>query len=173
MGAHRLRDGTVVTIRAMSTEDADALVCFHESLSPESQRLRFFGVHPHLASAEVERFTRVDHRLREAFVVLRGGEILGVGRYDRLPDVTDAEVAFVTRDAFRGLGIASLLFRQLMVSAQAAGITRFVAETLPENRRMLGVFAATGLVSERTFGDGVVQVTMPLPEAGTDPGRQR
>ena len=137
MGAHRLRDGTEVTIRAMAPADADALVRFHESLSPESQRLRFFGIHPHLTSAEVHRFTRMDHRAREAFVVVRDGEILGVGRYDRVGDTTDAEVAFVTRDDFWGLSIARLLFQRLMRAAQAVGIIRFVAETLPENRRML------------------------------------
>ena len=173
MSDHRLRDGTDVTIRPMGAADADALVRFHESLTPESQRLRFFGVHPHLTSAEVELFSRVDHRAREAFVVIRGGEILGVGRYDRRGDTTDAEVAFVTRDDCWGIGIATLLFQQLMVAAQGMGIRRFVAETLPENRRMLGVFAGTGLVAERTFGDGVVEVTMPLPEASNAADRQR
>lgn len=173
MGVHRLRDGTEVTIRTMSATDAEALVRFHEALSPESQRLRFFGVHPHLTSAEVQRFTRVDHRAREALVVIRDGEILGVGRYDRLPNGTDAEVAFVTRDTFWGLGIATLLFQQLMAAAQTAGISTFVAETLPENRRMRGVFDSTGLVSGRTFAGGVVEITMPLPETGADPDPQR
>jgi len=171
MGAHRLRDGTEVTIRAMRATDSDALVRFHEALSPESQRLRFFGVHPHLTSAEVQRFTQVDHRAREAFVVIRDGEILGVGRYDRLSNGTDAEVAFVTRDTCWGLGIATLLFRQLMVAARTAGISTFVAETLPENRRMQRVFESTGLVAERTYAGGVFEITMPLPEKGADPQR--
>jgi RimJ/RimL family protein N-acetyltransferase len=142
-------------------------------LSPESQRLRFFGVHPHLAAAEVQRFTRVDHQAREAFVVIRGGEILGVGRYDRLPSGTDAEVAFVTRDTCWGLGIATLLFWQLAAAAQAAGIRTFVAETLPENRRMQRVFDGTGLVAERTYAGGVVEISMVLPETGADPDPQR
>jgi len=161
---HRLLDGTEVTVRAMGPADADALVRFHEALSPESRRLRFFVVHPHLSAEELRRFTTVDHRDREALVVVVGSEILGVGRYDRLADATVAEVAFVTRDDHQGSGIATLLFHEVAAAARAAGITRFVAETLPENHRMLGVFAATGLVSGRSFDDGAVEVTMSLDE---------
>jgi RimJ/RimL family protein N-acetyltransferase len=148
----------------MDPSDADALVLFHEALSPESQRLRFFTVHPHLSRNELQRFTTVDHDDREALVVVAGREILGVGRYDRLPDPTVAEVAFVVRDDHQGSGIATMLFHQLAAAARIAGIERFVAETLPENHKMLGLFAATGLVTGRTFNDGAVDVTMTLPD---------
>ena len=159
----RLLDGTDATVRPISPSDADALVRFHEALSSSSQRSRFFAIHPHLTAKEVQRFTTVDHRDREALVVVSGSEILGVGRYDRFPDTNDAEVAFVTRDDVQGLGIATLLFDELATAADAVGITRFVAETLPENRKMLDVFTRTGLVSSRVFGRGVVEVVMSLP----------
>jgi RimJ/RimL family protein N-acetyltransferase len=163
---HHLRDGTEVTVRSIDPTDADALVRFHEALSPESQRLRFFGVHPHLSAKELQRFTTVDHRDREALVVVTDGEISGVARYDRLPNTDDAEIAFVTRDDVQGRGIATLLFRALATAGAAAGITRFIAETLLENRKMLAVFAATGLVSNHSFDHGVVELTMPLPANG-------
>jgi GNAT superfamily N-acetyltransferase len=92
-----------------------------------------------------------------------GADLVGVGRYDRLDD-TDAEVAFVTRDDHQQLGIATLLFHELATAASEAGITRFVAETLPENRKMLDLFTRTGLVSERSYGRGVVEITMLLPD---------
>ncbi|MDQ1439184.1 MAG: hypothetical protein QOK43_2813 [Acidimicrobiaceae bacterium] len=160
---HRLRNGTTVAIRPIASTDADELVRFHESLSPESQRTRFFAMHPHLSAHEVERFTTVDHRDRQAFVALAGSDLVGVGRYDRL-DGTDAEVAFVTRDDHQRLGIATLLFHHLATAAREVGITRFVAETLADNRKMLDLFTRTGLVSERTYGHGVVELKMPLAD---------
>jgi GNAT superfamily N-acetyltransferase len=158
---HRLRDGTNTTVRQITTSDADGLVRFHESLSPDSQRSRFFAIHPHLSVDEVKRFTIVDHRDRQAFVAVVDTEIVAVGRYDRVGG-TDAEVAFVTRDDHQGLGIATLLFRVLTDAATAVGITRFVAETLPENHKMLDLFTRTGLVVDRRFGRGEVEVTMQL-----------
>jgi RimJ/RimL family protein N-acetyltransferase len=166
--ARQLPDGTEVTVRPMDPSDADALDRFHEALSPESQRLRFFVSHPHLTSKELRRFTTVDHDDREALVVVAGPDILGVARYDRLPDPTVAEVAFVTSDDHQGSGIATMLFHQLATAARAAGIERFVAEVLPENHKMLGLFAATGLVAGRRFNDGAVDVTMTLPDGALD-----
>jgi GNAT superfamily N-acetyltransferase len=159
-----LRDGSDVIARPIDPADADALVMFHEALSPESQRLRFFGCHPHLSAAEVTRFATVDHRDREAFVMMLGSEIVGIGRYDRHVDTDDAEVAFATRDDHQGTGVATLLFGELVAAAQHAGITHFIAETLAENRKMLSVFASTGRVSGRSYDHGVVEVTMSLAD---------
>ena len=159
---HRLRNGTTVAVRPISTSDADGLVRFHESLSADSQRSRFFVIHPHLSVKEVERFTTVDHRDRQAFVAVVDSDIVGVGRYDRLRD-SDAEVAFVTRDDHQGLGVAMLLFEELATAAAKVGITKFIAETLPENHKMLDLFTRTGLVSGRAYGRGIVEVTMALP----------
>jgi GNAT superfamily N-acetyltransferase len=160
-------DRPELTVRGISASDADALVRFHEALSQRSQRLRFFNIHPHLSSLEVQRFTTVDHHEREALVAVAGPEILGIARYDRLPDSTDAEVAFVTRDDHQGSGIATLLFHELAARARAEGITRFVAQVMSENHKMLDLFAHTGLVCGRTFDGSVVDITMSLTNSGT------
>lgn len=57
-----------VVFRPMRAEDAPWLNRFHERLSRETTRLRFFNLHPHLTPRELERFTHVDHRDREAIV---------------------------------------------------------------------------------------------------------
>src|SRR5215831_10237001 len=61
-----LSDGRVVQVRPIDASDAERLFRFHESLSPETTRLRFFAIHPYLSAAEVERFSTVDHHDREA-----------------------------------------------------------------------------------------------------------
>jgi GNAT superfamily N-acetyltransferase len=165
-----LRDGTAVTVRPISTSDDERLVRFHESLSPESTRMRFFSVHPHLSIRETARFTDVDHNDREAWVALIDDDIIGVGRYERLANPQDAEVAFVVADRWQGLGVGPILLGQLTDCARAVGIRRFVAETLAENHHMLDMFTHSGLPTTTSMRRGVVTVTLslvaPTPSTG-------
>ena len=163
MKSRRLRDGTEVVLRPISIGDDERLVRFHQSLSPETTRLRFFAVHPQLTRRETTRFTDVDHTDREAWVALLDDEIIGVGRYERLTDPDDAEVAFVVADRWQGFGVGPILLQCLSDSARAVGIRRLVAETLAENHHMLEMFAHSGLPVTRSLDRGVVTVTMTLP----------
>jgi GNAT superfamily N-acetyltransferase len=160
-----LRDGTPVTVRPIAPSDDERLNRFHATLSAETTRMRFFSVHPNLSRRETERFTDVDHVNREAFVVLVDDEIIGVGRYERLTDPLDAEVAFVVADRWQGFGVGPILLRQLTDCARAVGIRRLVAETLAENRRMLDMFAHAGLPITRTMAQGIVSVAMTLDDS--------
>ncbi|GAB3559955.1 bifunctional GNAT family N-acetyltransferase/acetate--CoA ligase family protein [Arthrobacter alkaliphilus] len=153
-----LRDGGTAHLRPISPEDADALQAFHTAQSETSIYMRFFSFKSRLSSKELRRFTEVDHKDRVAFVITIGGEIVGVGRYDRLNDRTEAEVAFNISDAQQGRGIGSILLEHLAAAARENGIRRFTAEVLPENRKMLRVFADAGYELARKFDDGVVSV---------------
>jgi acetyl coenzyme A synthetase (ADP forming)-like protein len=157
-----LADGRVVQVRPIEPTDAAPLVQFHESLSRETTRLRFFTPHPYLSEAEVVRFTTVDHHDREALVALADDELIGVARYDREAGSQQAEVAFVVADAWQGGGVASLLLEHLATRARAEGLTSFVADTLPENRRMQRVFIDSGLAPVRTWERGVQHLVMRL-----------
>jgi RimJ/RimL family protein N-acetyltransferase len=131
-------------LRPIRPDDAERLVAFHVRLSTRSTYLRFFRVHPVLSDDEVERFTCVDYRDRLALVVLRDDVLVAVGRFDRTPDTSEAEVAFVVADAHQHHGLARLLLDELARAAWERGITVFVAETLAENRPMIEVFLASG-----------------------------
>jgi len=146
-----LTDGRVVQVRPIEPTDADRLLKFHESLSPETTRLRFFAVHPYLNDTELARFTTVDHHDREALVALVEDALIGVARYDREPGTDEAEIAFVVADAWQGSGVGSLLLEHLAARARTEGVTRFVADTLSENRRMQNVFANSGLAPARSW----------------------
>lgn len=159
-----LRDGTHITIRPMRPDDDERLVAFHARLSPETQRLRFFSPHPRLSPREVTRFTNVDGERRVALVAECDDAIVGVARFDRYEGSDDAEVAFVVEDAFQGRGVGSALLAALAASASEHGVRRLVAQTLPENRRMLQVFRHFSPDATTAFSSGVVEVTIPLEE---------
>ena len=157
-----LADGTVVDLRPMAPDDEERLLRFHSTLSVETTYLRYFSPHPTLRPEEVHRFTHVDHRNREAFVATVDGEIIGVGRFDRLEDPSRAEVAFVVSDAFHGRGIGRMLFEQLAVRAAEVGVTTFVAETLWSNRPMIGLFHNVGRRVTSRPDDGVIHFDIAL-----------
>lgn len=151
-------------VEPMTPALAAPLVRFHETLTPRTTRHRFFAVHPHLAVTEVERFTDVDHEDREALVARDGdGELVAVARFDRIaPGATIAEVAFVVADAWQHHGIGAALFARLARRARAVGVTRFVADTLVENRAMRTVFRQAGYPVIEAVAGGVVRVTIDL-----------
>ncbi|WP_313814215.1 GNAT family N-acetyltransferase [Glutamicibacter sp.] len=157
-----LRDGTTAHLRPISPADAQALQEMHRKQSETSVYLRYFTYKSSLTPKELERFTHVDYANRVAFTVLRGNSIIGVGRYDRLEDPAEAEVAFNVSDDYQGTGIGSILLEHLAAAARENDITRFTAEVLPENRKMLTVFSDAGYNVARHFEDGVVMLEFSI-----------
>ncbi|MBT2250403.1 GNAT family N-acetyltransferase [Arthrobacter sp. BHU FT2] len=153
-----LRDGGTAHLRPIHPSDADAIQTFHAGQSQNSIYMRFFAFKARLSAKELKRFTEVDYKDRVAFVITMRGEIIGIGRYDRLDDPTEAEVAFNIADAHQGRGIGSILLEHLAAAAHENGIQRFSAEVLPENRKMLMVFSDAGYDVKRHFDDGVVSL---------------
>ena len=157
-----LRDGSTGHLRPISPDDADAVQAFHMRQSQNSIYLRFFTYKSSLSEKELKRFTEVDHVGRVAFVVTRGQDIVGIGRYDRLDNPDEAEVAFNVSDAYQGRGLGSILLEHLAAAARENGIRRFTAEVLPENRKMITVFAEAGYEVDRRFDDGVVELNFNI-----------
>jgi len=156
------RDGQVIRLRPIRSDDGERLAEFHEHLSTQSVYRRFFFVHPKLSTSEIERFTHVDYRDRLALVAVKEDRLLAVGRYERITGTTDAEVAFVVADEFQNHGIATLLLEHLATAALQHGITTFVAETLSENHEMIGVFMKSGFHVTTSTDYGTVNVRFPI-----------
>jgi acetyl coenzyme A synthetase (ADP forming)-like protein len=158
-----LTDGGTVHIRPISPGDTSRLLAFHSRLSPRSQYLRFFTAKPTLTEAELARFSNVDYENRVALVAELGDDLVGVARFDRVPELpATAEVAFVIADEHQGRGIGTVLLEHLAATGRERGITRFVAETLPINDRMLAVFRSAGFDETARLEDGVVNVALAI-----------
>jgi acyl-CoA synthetase (NDP forming)/GNAT superfamily N-acetyltransferase len=169
-----LSDGLVAHLRPIGPEDERRLVDFYEEVSAESKYLRFFAPMPHLSQKDVLRFTNVDHQSRVAFVLTVADKIIAVGRFDRIPPeeaeeegVTEAEVAFLVQDAHQGRGIGNLLLEHLAQAGRERGIDKFVADVLPENRRMLQTFRDAGYKVHGGFTEGVMRVVFRIDPTDT------
>ncbi|WP_304050281.1 GNAT family N-acetyltransferase, partial [Jatrophihabitans endophyticus] len=157
-------DGGTVHLRAIRPDDADALVAFHGRLSQRTRYLRYFSAYPRIPDRDLYRFTHVDHHDRVAFVITLRGEIIAVGRYERHPGTTDAEVAFVVADAHQGRGIGSVLLEHLAAAARERGLHRFVAIVLAENQSMIRVFRLAGFETTRHVEYGEVTLEFDIDE---------
>jgi GNAT superfamily N-acetyltransferase len=154
-----LRDGSEILIRQVSSTDADALLTFMRSLSPESRQLRFFT-----AASDVERAARwaatADGVQHIGFVALDTEErILAHAVCVRLYG-SRAEVAVEVDEDHRNLGLATLLLRRVAREAEHQGVRRLIAEVLPENRDMLGIFR-DGFAAVTTVGRDEIDVEFP------------
>jgi acetyl coenzyme A synthetase (ADP forming)-like protein len=160
-----LIDGRVAEVRPIVPSDGPALLDFGSRLSEQSVYFRFFTPKKTLSDAEVEHFVTVDYRDRLALVALVEGALVAVARFDRAPGSDEAEVAFVVRDDQQGRGLGTVLLEHLASAAMARGVSRFVADTLAENHRMLNVFRQAGFEEHAAFESGVVRVRMELTAA--------
>jgi len=167
-----LTDGGVVHLRPIRPDDTQRLLELFHRLSSESVYFRFFSPMSDLTVQQLEHFAVVDYHDRFALVAELGDDIVAVARYDHAGDRSEdkaydgaedeAEVAFTVQDDQQGRGVGTIMLEHLAVIARDNGIERFFASTLPQNHKMLGVFRDAGFDVDRTFEDGVVQVSFSI-----------
>jgi RimJ/RimL family protein N-acetyltransferase len=170
--AEKLKDGTVVTIRAIRPDDKDRFAEAFRNLERESVYTRFFRFKKNLTADELKTATEVDFENTVALVVTipdDGGDetIIGAGRYVMYhpPNAQrSAEIAFTVEEDFQGRGIASRILRHLIQIAREKGVSQFEAEVLAENRSMLAVFSRSGLPVKQSLEGGTLHITLSLSE---------
>ncbi|MDO5738751.1 MAG: GNAT family N-acetyltransferase [Ornithinimicrobium sp.] len=158
-----LSDGRVGHVRPIRPDDIEPIHEFHAAQSAESIYLRFFAPIKRLSDRDVHRFTHVDYSDRVALVMMINDQLVGIGRYDRLkPSGPVAEVAFNVSDHHHGRGIGSVLLEHLADIAREDGVKQFLADVLPQNRKMISVFKDAGYEVAHEFDDGVIAVSFDI-----------
>jgi acetyl coenzyme A synthetase (ADP forming)-like protein len=157
-----LRDGSTAHIRTIGPNDAPSVMSFHERLSADSIRLRFFSPHPHLSEQEVDRLTHLTGGDDLALVAVRGDDIVAIAQYDRSPESEEAEVGFVVADDYHGRGLSTLLLERLAAEARHCGVKRFVAHTLWENQAMRAVLHDAGFSPQFSHDSDEVTVVLDI-----------
>jgi acyl-CoA synthetase (NDP forming)/GNAT superfamily N-acetyltransferase len=158
-----LTDGSTIEIRQARPQDVAAVREMHAAMSQDNMYLRFFSASSHMAGREARRVCREPGPGHEALLAWLGGRLVGVATYEDTGRPGVAEIAFAVPDDMHHRGIATLLLEHLVSLARRRELRAFTAETLPENAAMLRMFADVGLPVQRRSGDGVVELTFPLP----------
>jgi acetyl coenzyme A synthetase (ADP forming)-like protein len=158
-----LRDGSTVRIRPARPEDLARIQDYLLGLSPETRRLRFWTVAVDVGEL-ARKIVDVDYQDHLTMLVLRGGDegtMIGGAQYSRI-DGGRAEIGMSVADEWQGRGIGSILLGQLAQAAAERGVTIFVAEVLPENHGMIGVFRESAFPLSIRALPGEIEVEFPV-----------
>ena len=167
-----VKHGLTVLIRPIRADDKRLLAAAFDRLSPESRYRRFFSPIQRLGKQDLIYLTEVDHSNHEALTALdpENGGIIGVARYVRSADPTEAEIAVTVADPWHGRGVATALLERLVERARDEGIDHFVALVMSDNVEALDLFR--GLAPEahsRPSASGHIELLIPLPDRGELP----
>ena len=166
----QLRDGRLVTLRAVRAQDADRLQAAIRGLSAESRHFRFFSAMKELTPALLDRATHPDATRELQLVAVAGTadqeEIIGGARYAAVAIDGDCEFAVAVVDAWQGLGLARSMLETLIRVAGDRGFARMEGYILASNVAMLLLAARLGFArTESPEGPSICLVRRDL---GTD-----
>jgi RimJ/RimL family protein N-acetyltransferase len=167
----RLRDGRLVTMRAVRPEDRDALQAAVTKLSPESRYSRFMSAVLELSPQMLERGIHPQDG-RELQLVAECAEevdqaIVGGARYSAAAGSKDCEFSVAVADSWQGTGLARRLLEALIAAARRAGFERMEGYVLASNTRMLGLARRLGFAQvESPEGPAVRLMRRSLSSSG-------
>jgi acetyltransferase len=168
-GTLNLSSGYDISFRIVQPNDVSALQRFIGRCSERTIYLRFFGSLDEFSKQKAQYFAQVDGVDHVAFVALdpdNQDEIIALVRYDREPDVEQAEYAAIVEDRWQDYGIGIALTRLLIDVAWDNGIRHFYAMVMGKNTRMLELLRHLDLPEQEHVEDGVKLVEVELgPEA--------
>jgi acetyltransferase len=165
-----LRDGTRVLLRPIRPEDEPLWHELIASSSPQSIRFRFRSLFKDSDHKMAVRHCMIDYERELALVVETGTEdkrqLIGVGQLITDLNHETAEYAVIVPDPWQGKGIGALLLDFCLEVAARWGISEVIAETDPENMRMLAMFRKRGFSSVMRREEEVVFLRKSLVADG-------
>lgn len=170
------RSGRPITIRPIRAEDEHAHLEFHEAMSAESLRMRFFTHRHRFSHRQMTLLTQLDYDREMAFVVVENEgdkeSILGVVRTWTDSDNILCEFAVMIREDITGEGLGSLLMTKMINYCKKRGTLQMMGLVLQENTAMLKLSHRLGffIFSEK---NGVVEIRLPLNKPGHDWQKQK
>jgi len=168
MKAHHFTtpSGREISVRDMRPADADLLVDLFYHLSPETIYKRFHAVLTNLPEERVRRLAADmadnDPEDEVALLALHEGTAVGVARFHRRPETTDAESAIVVRDDYQREGLGTFLLALLRERALEMGITHLIAIVHAHNNPILKVVGRSGLKADWRFEQGESTLSVDL-----------
>ena len=173
----QLKNNRTMYVRPLLPADQVAYQDFLYSLEEKTVYLRFFR-HIQVFSRQMAQnhWANLDYRKNTSLVgMVRNKdhrEIMAIGTYAALDD-RHAEIAFVVREDFQGLGVATYLLKELEKVAVKNGYTRFRATVLKENEGMLRVFRKSYPDARIAENTDEVKIVMDLSLKGRQPSTKR
>lgn len=145
----QIKGSQTISLRPISPEDEPGMIKFHQALSVQTVRNRYFMVMKLEQRIAHERLVRIcmnDYDREIALVAechhLNGErEIVGVGRLSKSRlGISSAEAAVIVSDEWQNKGIGTALLQNLIQIAKQEKIQQITAVALPDNTEVHHVF---------------------------------
>lgn len=162
-----LRDGRVVLLRPIRSEDELNLQVFDSSQSKEDRYKRYFAELPQFSHEQMVRLTQIDYEREMAFVAVvknadNKEEILGVVRAQRDPDNIFAEFAMAIRSDLKGIGLGSRMLQKMINYSRTQGTRELIGCTMLENAGMANLARKLGFSVKFNRDEGLIDMTLVL-----------
>jgi RimJ/RimL family protein N-acetyltransferase len=156
-----LRDGSIITVRDLVTDDFAAVMALTKNLSGKELYLRFFTFYP-------KHLVEWAHSVTEpppgsvALGAFDGQSLLAVGNYVPTADPGTAEIGIVVAHSNHYRGIATVLLTHLGEHAKNTGTQRLIADVLVQNLDMRRVISDAGWSCHQHRDGEVISVEIDL-----------
>jgi acetyltransferase len=168
-----------VEIRPIRGEDEPAHLEFHNRLSAQSIRFRYFYNRRNFSHQELAQMTQIDYSREMAFIAsaLQGeggnAETLGEVRAWRDADNIRAEFSVIVRDDIRGEGLGCLLLEKMISYCRDKGTLEIVGSVLRDNAPMLALADRLGFIANYSEENDVMEMRLQLNRPRQEWQRQR
>lgn len=163
--ANTFGQGKTIEFRPLLPSDVFEARHFFYSLQEDTVYDRYF-YNRKVFSREMlqKQWASVDYRRNMSIIgfrqVGRSKRIVAIGSYSEY-EKDKAEVAFLVKEDFHGLGIGSYLLKVLETIARENGYKGFVATSLVENKKMIAVFRKRfPNLTTKSTGSGEIDIEM-------------
>ncbi|TDO13819.1 MULTISPECIES: bifunctional acetate--CoA ligase family protein/GNAT family N-acetyltransferase [Halomonas] len=173
-----LKNGWQVEIRPIRAEDAPLLNRFHEQLSEESIRFRYFHNKADLTQRDLSILSHINYDRQMAFIAEHrrddgSKEMLGVVRVWNDADNIRTEFSIIVRDDLQGLGIGSLLMKKMISYCKSVGTLEMIGKIMVDNHPMRALMKHLGFKLRYNMEEQVVDAVLRLNEPESDWQRHR
>jgi RimJ/RimL family protein N-acetyltransferase len=151
-----------IRVRRVALGDAPQLERFYTGLSPESRALRFHGASRGIGHEQADQFAAADHRLRDGFVAVADGQIVGHLVLEPMGNDVE-ELAVAVDERMQHQGVGTLLLAAAMASARLRHVRRVVAWVMADNIAMRHLLAASHYPMRLGWDGSIARYELAVP----------
>lgn len=173
-----LADGMRVEIRPIRGEDAPLIRAFHDQLSEESIRFRYFHNKADLTQRDLSTLSQINYDRQMAFIAEHqrddgSKEMLGVVRVWNDPDNIRTEFSIIIRDDLHGHGLGRLLMEKMIRYSRGLGTLEMIGKIMVDNGPMRALLKQLGFTCRYNMEEQVIDASLRLNEPSSDWQRHR
>jgi RimJ/RimL family protein N-acetyltransferase len=153
-----------IIVTQLTPSDRAAIEFSLRRLGAQSRYQRFLGAKTAFSRRELDRMTHIDHWHRESLIarspVPRAP--IGIAEYVRREEFDVADIAVAVVDEWQRRGVGTQLVRALRSRAISAGVRRFTATVLAENKGALALLGHLGPYEVTSVEGPVLELEIDL-----------